>query len=103
MPRLSLEQRLQQAQAAWVEAGLERRLHGLRGIDFCTNDYLGLARDERLIEAACEATRKTGVGASAARLVIDMSKLEFMRPMVMLGRRAKSVWRWLHPAQVRQI
>lgn len=37
--------------------------------DFASNDYLGLARDPRVIEAAREATRQHGAGARASRLL----------------------------------
>ena len=64
-----LDARLQRELAAWADAGLERRLEPMHGLDFCTNDYLALSRDPRLIEAACEATRACGAGARAARLL----------------------------------
>ena len=38
-------------------------------LDLASNDYLGLARDVEVIEAACAATRKYGAGARASRLV----------------------------------
>jgi 8-amino-7-oxononanoate synthase len=38
-------------------------------VNFCSNDYLGLARDPRLIEALCGAARHYGAGAGAAHLV----------------------------------
>jgi len=55
--------------AAWRAAGLERRLERGAGVDFTSNDYLGLRRDPRLAEAAAEAARRFGVGAGAARLL----------------------------------
>ena len=36
---------------------------------FCSNNYLNLAGDGRIIEAACQAARQYGVGSAAARLV----------------------------------
>lgn len=42
---------------------------GRRLISFCCNDYLNLARDPRVVEAANEATRRYGAGAGASRLV----------------------------------
>jgi 8-amino-7-oxononanoate synthase len=39
------------------------------GLNFCSNDYLGLANDPRLAEAAREAADVFGVGAGASRLV----------------------------------
>jgi len=54
-------------------AGLSRtdiRLRdGLSALSFASNDYLDLASDPRLAEAAAEAARRDGFGASAARLV----------------------------------
>ena len=38
-------------------------------LDLASNDYLGLAGDERLHEAAHEATRRFGTGARASRVV----------------------------------
>ena len=37
--------------------------------DFTSNDYLGLANDARLVDAACAALREHGAGARAARLL----------------------------------
>jgi len=39
------------------------------GLDFCSNDYLGLRCDPRLAEAAGAAARSFGAGAGAARLL----------------------------------
>ncbi len=36
---------------------------------FCSNNYLGLATDPRLIGAACEAAQSYGVGSGASRLL----------------------------------
>jgi 8-amino-7-oxononanoate synthase len=38
-------------------------------INFASNDYLGLATDERLIAAAIEATRQYGTGSTGSRLL----------------------------------
>ncbi|MDV2998777.1 MAG: 8-amino-7-oxononanoate synthase 2 [Chroococcopsis gigantea SAG 12.99] len=38
-------------------------------INFASNDYLGLAGDERLISAAAEAVRQYGTGATGSRLL----------------------------------
>jgi 8-amino-7-oxononanoate synthase len=37
--------------------------------DFCSNDYLGLARDPRVAEAVAQGARRWGAGAGAAHLV----------------------------------
>lgn len=61
-------------------AGLRRALRartpdddGL--IDLASNDYLGLARDERLVEAAVAATRAWGTGSTGSRLVTGSTAL----------------------------
>jgi len=42
---------------------------GLEVVSFASNDYLGLARDPRVIEAAAAAARRYGASSSASRLV----------------------------------
>lgn len=49
--------------------GRDRAIRPPAGIDFCSNDYLGLRRDPRLAEAAAGAARDFGVGTGAARLL----------------------------------
>ena len=44
-------------------------LAGRRLVNFSSNDYLGLANDSRLREAATAAIREFGVGAGASRLI----------------------------------
>ncbi|MEO8207286.1 MAG: 8-amino-7-oxononanoate synthase, partial [Chthoniobacterales bacterium] len=63
-----LENQLQELR----EANLLRVLPdktGFTGIEFASNDYLGLSTHAALIEAACRATCDFGSGAGAARLV----------------------------------
>ena len=42
-------------------------------INFCSNDYLGLANHPALIEAASKALKQYGVGSGASHLVIGHS------------------------------
>jgi 8-amino-7-oxononanoate synthase len=61
------------AQAAErADRGLARRLahsDGERLLDLAGNDYLGLARDPRVVAGAVAAARSYGAGAGASRLV----------------------------------
>jgi 8-amino-7-oxononanoate synthase len=50
-------------------AGGEVRVEGRTVIDFSSNDYLGLAADPRIGQAAARALAETGTGAGAARLI----------------------------------
>jgi 8-amino-7-oxononanoate synthase len=75
---------------AWIDKALDtihradwyRQVKTLRGrsgaviewngqslINFASNDYLGLSADERVIEAAIEATRLYGTGSTGSRLL----------------------------------
>jgi 8-amino-7-oxononanoate synthase len=66
--------------AAALEArGLTRTLRPRMAsevlIDLAGNDYLGLARDPRVVEAAVAAVREWGTGATASRLVTGTTAL----------------------------
>ncbi|MFB8792081.1 MAG: 8-amino-7-oxononanoate synthase [Potamolinea sp.] len=45
------------------------QLEGREVINFASNDYLGLAGDERLIQAAIVATKEFGTGSTGSRLL----------------------------------
>jgi 8-amino-7-oxononanoate synthase len=51
------------SQGPYVESG------GRRLLAFCTNDYLGLAQDPRLIAALKHAADESGVGSGSAHLI----------------------------------
>jgi len=59
--------------------GLTRRLrprpHDQHVIDVSGNDYLGLARDPRVVEAAIDAARTWGAGSTGSRLVSGSTEL----------------------------
>ncbi|WP_230880042.1 8-amino-7-oxononanoate synthase [Planomonospora sp. ID67723] len=72
--------RLRAKAAAREAAGLRRTLRartpdddGL--VDLASNDYLGLARDGRVAEAAVEAIRAWGTGSTGSRLVTGSTAL----------------------------
>src|SRR3989440_11917769 len=68
----SLERKLRKIGSA---QGPEIEIAGRRLINFSSNDYLGLANDSRLREAAVAGIGKFGVGAGASRLVSGTQSL----------------------------
>jgi 8-amino-7-oxononanoate synthase len=58
-----------------VERTLVTRLHDAKTIDLASNDYLGLAHDPRLAEAAAEAVSLWGTSATSSRLVAGTTQL----------------------------
>lgn len=62
-----------------AEAGLRRSLTARRpgesGLDLASNDYLGLSRHPRVLDAAAEALRVWGAGATGSRLVTGTTEL----------------------------
>jgi len=49
--------------------GRQRTIQPPGGVDFCSNDYLGLRRDPRLAQASARAADTWGSGSGAARLL----------------------------------
>ncbi len=66
---MNLEDRIFERLAEIERKGLKRRLVSPRGIDLSSNDYLGLANDERLKNAMIEGVRRKGVGSTGSRLL----------------------------------
>ncbi len=56
-------------------AGATVEIAGVQVVNFASNDYLGLAADPRLIEAAASACQQQGVGRGASPLVSGRSEL----------------------------
>lgn len=54
---------IQSPQGAWLS------VDGKRVLNFCSNNYLGLANHPRLVEAAHAAMRRLGVGPAAVRTI----------------------------------
>jgi 8-amino-7-oxononanoate synthase len=61
-----LDRRLQPTASA---AGQKVTRNGRTLVSFCSNDYLGLSHDPRVIRAATQAAETYGTGAGASRLV----------------------------------
>lgn len=72
-------QRFRAANGALDAAGLRRTLNARAAsaalLDLAGNDYLGLGSDDRVIEAAVEATHIWGAGATGSRLVTGTTAL----------------------------
>jgi 8-amino-7-oxononanoate synthase len=56
-------------------AGAVVELDGQSVINFASNDYLGLAGDDRLIQAAIAATQSYGTGSTGSRLITGHREL----------------------------
>jgi len=64
-----LERDAREALSALDREGARRKILSGSGVDFASNDYLGLRDDPRVIEAAHAALAEYGLGAGAARLL----------------------------------
>ena len=68
-PTDDLESRLRARLSAWQSDGLLRALRPPRGIDFCSNDYLGLAAHPLLKQQMANAVIREGCGSTGSRLL----------------------------------
>ena len=53
--------------------GVQVRVDGETLLSFCSNDYLGLANDARVIAALCDGAQRHGAGSGASHLVTGHS------------------------------
>jgi 8-amino-7-oxononanoate synthase len=60
---------------AGVHRVLRPRAAGVAGLDLASNDYLGLARDPRVVAAASAAAQRWGTGSTGSRLVTGTTEL----------------------------
>ena len=60
---------LDSPQGAWLV------VDGKRVLNFCSNNYLGLANHPRIVQAATEAMRHYGVGPGAVRSIAGTMSL----------------------------
>lgn len=58
-----------QRQVLTTPQGIEVRVGNDTLLSFCSNDYLGLANDPRVVAAFCTGARQYGVGAGASHLI----------------------------------
>ena len=79
----SLDERLAEREAAQLyrrrklihsPQGVEINLQGKTALNFCSNDYLGLANHPELIKAFTSAAKEYGVGSGAAHLISGHSQ-----------------------------
>lgn len=70
LDQLKETQRLRQLKVRNKSCGRSITIEGVPKLNFCSNDYLGLANDERLVQAAKAAMEQDGFGSGASRLVV---------------------------------
>lgn len=66
---MNLQKRIKNQIAEIDSNGLKRSLTSPKGIDLSSNDYLGLAKDERLKNALIKGAEREGVGSTGSRLL----------------------------------
>jgi 8-amino-7-oxononanoate synthase len=78
---------LADAARARAEAGVHRQLRQRQAeenlLDLASNDYLGLTRDPRVVEAGAAAIRRWGAGSTGSRLVTGTTELHIELELVL--------------------
>ena len=74
-PLSHLRVRARSREAAGLRRVLAPRQAADDVLDLASNDYLGLARDKRVVDAAVEAAQRWGVGSTGSRLVTGSTEL----------------------------
>jgi 8-amino-7-oxononanoate synthase len=73
-PHGRLRENAERRRAAGLRRTLAPREHDDDVLDLAGNDYLGLARDPRVVEGAVDAVRRWGGGATGSRLVTGSTR-----------------------------
>ena len=73
-PHARLREHAERRRQAGLRRSLTPREHDDDVLDLAGNDYLGLARDPRVIEGAVDAVRRWGAGATGSRLVTGSTR-----------------------------
>lgn len=69
LAELKHQQRYRQRVVIDSPQGIELVINGKPYLNFCSNDYLGLANDPRVCEAMVSGVQKYGVGSGASHLI----------------------------------
>ncbi len=74
MSYFELERRIKRTMEEIEAAGLKRQLRAATGIDFCSNDYLGLSTHPIVKKRMAEAVANSSCGSTGSRLIRGNAK-----------------------------
>jgi 8-amino-7-oxononanoate synthase len=74
LDRLRQTHRYRQRRTVEARQGVLYQVAGRELVNFCSNDYLGLAQDPALLTAAAESLHRFGLGSGAAHLISGHSR-----------------------------